>query len=374
MHNLSFFGKVILGIFTFSTGLTLLFLKKRILDHVQASILILSPNSPIKNLWIQPPEVAPTDIYFFNWTNPEDFHDLNIKPKLEQHGPYRYMQHIEKKNVVWNNNNTVTFNKMVYWNFDEEHTNGSLSDPITTMNAIVLRITNWLNDIESDFSDQDDIQDSDYYSDHDSASEIENVSDDEVLNDSEEQENENQRGYYGKDLYKWSMKGPAPQRTAAHNIISHLPGVRSPLKELGSNASPYEIWKHILFDEMLQEILIHTNNKLNNIKINYARENKPELGELGFYELKAFIGLLLYTSISKSNHETLESLFATDGSGRDVFRFTMSMKRFLTILAYLRFDDKDSRPQRVQGNRAAAILFIFNQFVKTLKTVTPLAN
>lgn len=116
---------------------------------------------------------------------------------------------------------------------------------------------------------------------------------------------------------------------------------------------------------MLQDILTCTNYKLNLIKLNYARENKPELGELTFDELKAFIGLLYYTSILfKSNHEDLKSLFATDGSGRDIFRCTMSLKRFLTILACLRFDDITTREQRKVEDPLAAISSIFDQFVK----------
>lgn len=66
----------------------------------------------------------------------------------------------------------------------------------------------WFNECESNFSDQDDdVQDPDYYSDHDSASEIENEAADDSVSDDEELQEENGRAYYGKDRFKWSMTG-----------------------------------------------------------------------------------------------------------------------------------------------------------------------
>lgn len=59
-------------------------------------------------------------------------------------------------------------------------------------------------------------------------------------------------------------------------------------------------------------------------------------------EIKALFGLLYYTSVFKSNHESTDLIFATDGSGRCV----TSQKRFLILLTCLRFDNPNDREQR----------------------------
>lgn len=118
--------------------MTLLIFKSWILDSIAASILLLKPNSLIENTWLKPPAIVTTDVYAFNWTNPEDFRNFSTKPKLQQLGPYRFLQKMEKRNVVWNDNNTVTFNQIRYWNFDKEHTRGNLSDKITIINALAM--------------------------------------------------------------------------------------------------------------------------------------------------------------------------------------------------------------------------------------------
>ncbi|KAJ8891435.1 hypothetical protein PR048_003963 [Dryococelus australis] len=72
-------------------------------------------------------------------------------------------------------------------------------------------------------------------------------------------------------------------------------------------------------------------------------------------ELEAFFGLLYLSGVSKSNHEDTRSLFATDGTGRDIFRATMSKNRFLFLSATLRFDDASIRDERNETGPLAGI-------------------
>lgn len=83
-------------------------------------------------------------------------------------------------------------------------------------------------------------------------------------------------------------------------------------------------------------------------------------------ELEALLGLLYLQGCFKSGHE-LRSLWATDGTGRDIFRCTMSLARFSVLLCCLRFDDEATRRERVKENRLAAISDIFDQFVDNSK-------
>lgn len=116
----------------------MILLRNWIPDYILTSVLVLKPDTYFAKTWLKMPVTVPTDVYFFNWTNAEEFHDINIMPRFEQVGPYRFLQEMEKVNVIWNDNNTVTFNQVRYWQFDEKFTKGRLSDKITSMNAITL--------------------------------------------------------------------------------------------------------------------------------------------------------------------------------------------------------------------------------------------
>lgn len=111
------------------------------------------------------------------------------------------------------------------------------------------------------------------------------------------------------------------------------------------------------------EIINNTNRKIADIKEKYTDSDRTEFRELDRAEFCAFIGVLYYSSIFKSSKEDLEALFATDGTGRDIFRCIMSLKRLLVILACLRSDDADSRTERKQTDAAAPISWLFQQFV-----------
>ncbi|KAG5877610.1 hypothetical protein JTB14_010297 [Gonioctena quinquepunctata] len=108
--------------------------------------------------------------------------------------------------------------------------------------------------------------------------------------------------------------------------------------------------------------------------MNFSDPNRSELYALDGVGFDAFIGLLLHTQIFKSNREDVRALFSKDGTGIDVFRCTMSEKRFLFILACLRFDNPDTRNDRKESNRAAAITYIFETFVRNCQEVYTLSE
>lgn len=134
-------GKRILGAGFFTTGVTLLFLKSWIWEVMAASFLVLKPNTAVAEGWLKMPVAVPTDIYIFNWTNPAEFLNHSKKPRFQEFGPYRYMQVVEKTNVIWNNNNTVTFNNKRTWYFNKKETNRSIHDRFVTANIVnVVRL------------------------------------------------------------------------------------------------------------------------------------------------------------------------------------------------------------------------------------------
>lgn len=177
------------------------------------------------------------------------------------------------------------------------------------------------------------------------------------------------KNYYGKNRYKWSRQEPTRHvRTPSHNLIVHLPGLRQPAKIQEYN-NPQKVWNLLFSDDMINRIVQWTNVKLRTMAEGYKRKDKPELKDVDYVEMKAFLGLLVFSSAFKSNHEHISALFATDGTGREIFRLVMSEKRFSVLLACLRFDNPEDRIMRALSNPAAAISELFTMFFQNCQSM-----
>lgn len=76
-------------------------------------------------------------IHLFNWTNPQDFINANIKPKFVEMGPYVFIEKHERVNLQWNaDNDTVSYNQIRTWHFVPEMSNGTLDDKVTQVNVM----------------------------------------------------------------------------------------------------------------------------------------------------------------------------------------------------------------------------------------------
>lgn len=78
--------------------------------------------------------------------------------------------------------------------------------------------------------------------------------------------------------------------------------------------------------------------------------------------------------VKKANHTHFLELWATDGTGIDMFRACMSYHRFLFILRVLRFDEKATRDERKKTDKLASIRALLDQFVLNCKTVYTLGE
>lgn len=82
-------------------------------------------------------------------------------------------------------------------------------------------------------------------------------------------------------------------------------------------------------------------------------------------ELRAYVGLLILAGVYRSRHESSLSLWG-DKCRRDIFRATMSMKRFYHIGGALRFDDKLTRP-RCREDKLAAFRTVWDLWSNRLE-------
>ncbi|KAK9716820.1 Transposase IS4 [Popillia japonica] len=126
--------------------------------------------------------------------------------------------------------------------------------------------------------------------------------------------------FYGKNRFKWAKNPPRRDgRTPAHNIVTHLPGLKGPAR-LANPQSPLQAWKLLFTDEILEIILDHTNAKITELSVKYQSEKVTYINHLTLNELNAFLGLNILAGVFKSGREDAESLWASDGTGKDLIK------------------------------------------------------
>ncbi|XP_041971164.1 scavenger receptor class B member 1 [Aricia agestis] len=79
------------------------------LDYLIFKELKLWNGSLSYSYWQKPGVIRLTKVYIFNMTNPQGFLDHGEKPKLVEVGPFVYREDMEKVNIVFHDNDTVTY-------------------------------------------------------------------------------------------------------------------------------------------------------------------------------------------------------------------------------------------------------------------------
>ena len=141
-----------------------------------------------------------------------------------------------------------------------------------------------------------------------------------------------------------------------------LPGLR-PYRKI-ENSNPKNLRQLLFTDELLNIIMKWTNLKIERRRKNICGPIKGEVDNTSIDELKALLGLLIYTSVFKSNQEDMESLFATDVTGSEIFCAVMTMKRLKFLLSNLWLDNPDDREKRKKADLAQLISDVMNLFIQ----------
>lgn len=175
--------------------------------------------------------------------------------------------------------------------------------------------------------------------------------------DDEEEENDgqetNESYYIGKDGTQWSKKAPPTSRTRNHNVVDFTRKKPGPT---GNIHDPYTIMRSIMTEEIIHLVLRETNRKGREVTAAWNLANptkKKEWKPVTVKEFDAFVAILLYAGLTRSNHEPAMELW---GATRcPIYKAALSYDRFMCIKQFIRFDNGNTRQQRLINSKTAAI-------------------
>ena len=108
------------------SAIVLLLCNEGIFQYIYNTQLVLSPTSGSFPMWSVLPTPMIASMYLFHVLNPDEV-SAGAKPRLEQRGPYVFTEQHYKTNIVWNDNDTVTYKQIRSWHFLPERSNGMIT-------------------------------------------------------------------------------------------------------------------------------------------------------------------------------------------------------------------------------------------------------
>ena len=155
----------------------------------------------------------------------------------------------------------------------------------------------------------------------------------------------------GRDGTPWKCSNPVSTgRAGAHNVFTAKPGVP---RDVASSRSPYDVWKHFISEHILRMICRYTNEEAQRRGINQFT--------VSLANLETFIGLQYASGIYVKGYPV--AFLWSKRYGIPIFYENMCRDYFLTILKYLRFDNKLNRIRSgPRANKFAPIRQVFEHF------------
>lgn len=131
-------GFIVAGVLGVFFGIVLAFVGPLIIDDQIVKNTVIDPNNAMTyTMWKDVPVPFFMSVYFFNVLNPKEMLK-GEKPMVEQRGPYVYRKRIQKDNITFHANNTVSYREYRQYFFEPSMSVGPESDIITIPNMLVL--------------------------------------------------------------------------------------------------------------------------------------------------------------------------------------------------------------------------------------------
>uniref|UniRef100_A0A8C7KRL0 Scavenger receptor class B member 1 n=1 Tax=Oncorhynchus kisutch TaxID=8019 RepID=A0A8C7KRL0_ONCKI len=131
-------GLFVAGTLTAVFGLVILFVGPIIIDDQIVKNLVIDPENEVSyTMWKDIPVPFFMSVYFFNILNPTEFL-AGERPMVEQRGPYVYRKRLQKQNITFHPNHTVSYLEYRSYFFEPSMSVGNESDVVTIPNMLVL--------------------------------------------------------------------------------------------------------------------------------------------------------------------------------------------------------------------------------------------
>ncbi|XP_070781089.1 scavenger receptor class B member 1 isoform X3 [Enoplosus armatus] len=131
-------GFVVAGVLTVFFGTVLTFVGPIIIDDQIVKNTVIDPKNEMSyTMWKDVPVPFYMSVYFFNVLNPQEIL-AGEKPMVEQRGPYVYRKRIQKDNITFHSNGTVSYREYRRYFFEPSMSAGNESDVVTIPNMLVL--------------------------------------------------------------------------------------------------------------------------------------------------------------------------------------------------------------------------------------------
>lgn len=140
-------GFIVAGALGVFFGIVLTFVGPLIIDDQIVKNTVIDPNNAMTyTMWKDVPVPFFMSVYFFNVLNHKEI--LNgEKPMVEQRGPYVYRKRIQKDNITFHPNSTVSYREYRRYYFEPSMSVGNESDVITIPNMLVLGAAVMMEDL-----------------------------------------------------------------------------------------------------------------------------------------------------------------------------------------------------------------------------------
>ena len=164
--------------------------------------------------------------------------------------------------------------------------------------------------------------------------------------------------FIAKDKTVWSKLPLSQHQVAVRNVVRQRTGTHKTTETLSIS----ETFKKIMSNEMIDIIVRCTNKKASAVIEDYNRNNpekEPRIWRnISTQEFYAFLSVLICAGANNSNTDHVNEMWKS--SSFPLYRATMGINRFKSILRFIRFDDFKTRPKRLLEDKAAPISDLWN--------------
>ncbi|XP_068215325.1 uncharacterized protein [Palaemon carinicauda] len=170
--------------------------------------------------------------------------------------------------------------------------------------------------------------------------------------------------YRTKDGNVWHQD-PNPRLTKVTSPHTVPPG--SLTQRANELRNPHELFELFIPDEELAATTVYTNDKILAHRAKYKVQSSTTV-DTSISEIKALIGILIMTGLKNDNRVSVAQMFSPF-EGCSLYRSTMSKARFSFLMRVLRFDNSQTRTQRMLVDKLAPIRAMWESFVGACKNV-----